>query len=213
MVTASPPALQTTRDRLIAAALELFAERGYNGTSVGDIEAAAGLSPRAGALYKHFASKEDVLTAALRHSTEVIHAADTTLLQSPLGNLRADLTLLCRWGLHVVGRDQQLMKILMKDGEHFPELRREFNERIVRKGQVLAATWLERRNRSVGGVLEDANATVTPLLNAIIYQRVGQTLFGEPPGGLDDDRFVAAWVEGAMGVLSSYGLDQEEVAT
>ena len=31
----SPP---STRERLISAAIELFAERGYEGTSVGDIE-------------------------------------------------------------------------------------------------------------------------------------------------------------------------------
>ena len=38
-----------TRERILAAALELFAERGYRGTSIGEIEAAAGLSPRSGA--------------------------------------------------------------------------------------------------------------------------------------------------------------------
>ena len=45
----------------MAAALPLFARQGFRGTSVGEIEAAAGLSPRSGALYKHFASKRDVL--------------------------------------------------------------------------------------------------------------------------------------------------------
>ena len=47
---------QPTRERILLAARRLFAEQGYKGTSVGEIEAAAGLSPRAGALYKHFPS-------------------------------------------------------------------------------------------------------------------------------------------------------------
>ncbi len=53
-----------TRDRLLRAAADVFAERGYDGTRVADIAAAAGVSN--GALYAHFASKAELLVAALR---------------------------------------------------------------------------------------------------------------------------------------------------
>jgi AcrR family transcriptional regulator len=53
-----------TRDRLLRAAADVFAERGYDGTRVADIAVAAGVSN--GALYAHFASKADLLVAALR---------------------------------------------------------------------------------------------------------------------------------------------------
>ena len=53
-----------TRERLLAAAADVFAERGYDGTRVADIAAAAGVSN--GALYAHFPSKADLLVAALR---------------------------------------------------------------------------------------------------------------------------------------------------
>jgi len=53
-----------TRDRLLRAAADVFAERGYDGTRVADIAAAAGVSN--GALYAHFASKADLLIDALR---------------------------------------------------------------------------------------------------------------------------------------------------
>ena len=53
-----------TRERLLRAAADVFAERGYDGTRVADIAAAAGVSN--GALYAHFASKADLLTGALR---------------------------------------------------------------------------------------------------------------------------------------------------
>jgi AcrR family transcriptional regulator len=52
-----------TRERLLRAAADVFAERGYDGTRVADIAAAAGVSN--GALYAHFASKADLLVAAL----------------------------------------------------------------------------------------------------------------------------------------------------
>ena len=53
-----------TRERLLRAAADVFAERGYDGTRVADIAAAAGVSN--GALYAHFASKADLIVDALR---------------------------------------------------------------------------------------------------------------------------------------------------
>ncbi|HVB41913.1 MAG TPA: helix-turn-helix domain-containing protein [Streptosporangiaceae bacterium] len=53
-----------TRERLLRAAADVFAERGYDGTRVADIAAAAGVSN--GALYAHFPSKAELLAGALR---------------------------------------------------------------------------------------------------------------------------------------------------
>lgn len=53
-----------TRARLLRAAADAFAARGYDGTRVADIAAAAGVSN--GALYAHFGSKAELLVAALR---------------------------------------------------------------------------------------------------------------------------------------------------
>ncbi len=53
-----------TRERLLRAAADAFAERGYDGVRVADIAAAAGVSN--GAMYAHFASKGELLTSALR---------------------------------------------------------------------------------------------------------------------------------------------------
>ncbi|MFF0154624.1 TetR/AcrR family transcriptional regulator [Micromonospora sp. NPDC005203] len=61
------PASAGTRQRLSDAALDLFHLRGYNGTSVQDIVAAAG-APK-GTFYNHFASKEDLaLNSVARYS-------------------------------------------------------------------------------------------------------------------------------------------------
>jgi AcrR family transcriptional regulator len=48
-----------TRDALEQAARKLFAERGFHGTTLGDITSAAGKSPAA--FYRYFADKEDLL--------------------------------------------------------------------------------------------------------------------------------------------------------
>ncbi|GLZ12957.1 hypothetical protein Acsp04_31920 [Actinomadura sp. NBRC 104425] len=60
-----------TRERLLRAAADAFAARGYDGTRVADIAAAAGVSN--GALYAHFGSKAELLVAALRaHARQVL---------------------------------------------------------------------------------------------------------------------------------------------
>lgn len=53
-----------TRTRLLRAAADAFAARGYDGTRVADIAAAAGVSN--GALYAHFGSKAELLVESLR---------------------------------------------------------------------------------------------------------------------------------------------------
>lgn len=49
----------TARERVLSTAVELFAEQGYDGTSVSQVIEKAGLTK--GGFYHHFASKEDLL--------------------------------------------------------------------------------------------------------------------------------------------------------
>lgn len=60
----------TTRDRVIAAALDLYAVRGYDGTTIEDIADYAGVS--AAAIARRFAGKEDILRAILTPDLERI---------------------------------------------------------------------------------------------------------------------------------------------
>ncbi len=53
---------QQTRERVLAAARALFAERGYHATGTGEIVSAAGVGTR-GALYHHFADKQQLFLA------------------------------------------------------------------------------------------------------------------------------------------------------
>ena len=55
----SVPTQPSTRDRILAIALELFSEQGYDKTSLRDI--AERLGTTKAALYYHFARKEDIL--------------------------------------------------------------------------------------------------------------------------------------------------------
>lgn len=66
-----------TRDRLVAASVDEFVERGYNQASLTGIAERAGISGPA--VYKHFDGKGDLLIHAARHSLdEALHTIVTT---------------------------------------------------------------------------------------------------------------------------------------
>jgi AcrR family transcriptional regulator len=58
---------------ILTAALELFAERGYDGTTIADIAAAAEVAPRTISLY--FPSKQDIVLAEVADAAERLTAA------------------------------------------------------------------------------------------------------------------------------------------
>lgn len=57
----------------MAAAMTLFAERGFDGASIGEIERAAGMAPRSGAIYQHFkGGEEELLRGAIEREPRAI---------------------------------------------------------------------------------------------------------------------------------------------
>ena len=73
---------QQTRNVLVAAATEVFAQRGYEGASLEEIAETAGFTR--GAIYKHFAGKEDLFFAVIDDYNErVIEAFRAIAPASP----------------------------------------------------------------------------------------------------------------------------------
>ena len=69
---------RATRGQLIEVATGLFAEHGYEGTSIEAVLTAAGVSR--GALYPHFAGKEALFTAVVEALSERILAQQTEII-------------------------------------------------------------------------------------------------------------------------------------
>ncbi len=88
--------VNTTRERIKTAALNLFAEQGFAGTSIAAIETAAGLAPRAGAFYRHFPGKQALFEELARERiTETPDEFDFEGLRA-FGDTRAELISLAR---------------------------------------------------------------------------------------------------------------------
>lgn len=76
---AKVPGEKGTREKIFDAAVDLFAERGYDGVSIRDIAAAVGI--KESSIYKHYKSKEEILEKIVRYlmsSTETTGPQDVS---------------------------------------------------------------------------------------------------------------------------------------
>ena len=191
-----------TRERILEAALELFATHGYEATSTAQIEEAAGLSPRSGALYKHFRSKGELLEVALARRMQAITVLPERLDLGPLSDLRSELTLIARWGLAELARERELALIAMKEGHRLPGFKEAFLEAIVRPGHALAVEVLRRYSVTHDVEFDDIEALGEVLCSALVGFALQGFLFGKDFVDVDDERFAAAHVELAMALVA-----------
>jgi AcrR family transcriptional regulator len=77
---AAPSRADVSRQRILAVAANLFGQNGYAGTSLRDIAAVVGM--KAGSLYYHFASKEELAAEVLRIGVERVHRAVVDSIQA-----------------------------------------------------------------------------------------------------------------------------------
>ena len=102
--------------------MRLFARKGVASTTVGEIEAAAGLSPRSGALYKYFDSKDALLGAGLERHLATVRDLEQDLALRPLGDLRSEFTLLGHWLLRELEVERDITHILEREGDLLGEV-------------------------------------------------------------------------------------------
>lgn len=182
--------------------MDLFAQHGYRGTTVGDIEAAAGLAPRSGALYQHFQGKEAVLREAVERHVEDLERMQSATEMLPLGDLRAELLLIGRWNLADLTRRQPLYRFIAKEGDRFPDIRDRVREALIEKPLRRVAAWMRQLAEDAGVEAPDAEALVLILVQSMANYRWLETLYGKPPLEVDQERFLETWVEVCLAVIA-----------
>jgi AcrR family transcriptional regulator len=182
-----------TRERLLDAAMQLFGEHGFRGTSVAAIERAAGLTPGAGGLYHHFRSEDAVLTAGLeRHLKKLGALRDIRRLFTGVGDLGIQLTLTARYVLTELGAESELLQVLFSEARRRPEVVQDAITQLVASTYTEFEAWLIED----WAVPADRARNVSVVaLGSLFSQRLLKTVFPVGAGGLDDDVFVTAWVD------------------
>lgn len=168
------------RERILAAALRCFADKGFAGTTMADIEAAAGFVPRTGGTYRHFRSKQAILEAAV---DDQLTRNERALAEPPTSFEGA-----ARDALAQLDGQRDLIRVLFRDLDAHPELLARVIERLVRSPYRLVA----ERNAAVAADV-DAEALAAVMIGSLVNYKVIEAMFGERPAGVDEDRLVATW--------------------
>jgi AcrR family transcriptional regulator len=184
----------TTRERIVDEAMRLFSEHGYAATSIAKIEAASGLTPGAGGIYHHFASKEAVLAAGIERQLGRLGALrEIRQVLGSLGDLRAELTLTARYVLAELDSETELLRILASDARNRPQLLTAAVEELVSSTFTGFAAWIsERAEHPVAE--EKASAIAAFGLGSLLSSRLLRDVLGIP-AQVDDQALVATWVE------------------
>lgn len=195
-----------TQTRLLDAAMRLFAERGFVGTTIGELEREAGLAPRSGAVYQYFASKEMLLYAALEREMATVNELEAVLEALPAGDLAAQLEALARWNLSSIRRRDALNRFLTLDGERLPrDLRDRLYENLVDRPYSAIAQIIETRLGDARREF-DVGALALVFVQSMAGYVAMQSRFGKSWDDVDDDRFVSAWVQAAIAVALQAGV-------
>ncbi len=193
----SPGPQGSTRSRLIAESMRLFGEQGYSGTSVSEIEAAAGLSGGSGSLYRHFASKEALLSEGIREQVAAGKGLlglmrDTgTTEEAPL---RESLAMIAVAGLRRLEQERDFNRVLIKDLSLFPELLEIARTEEIARIHTAVADWLQRHAAPEQDGL-DWVALATVIIGSVSHYWLLRDIFGTHPSDVSEERYIDALVD------------------
>jgi AcrR family transcriptional regulator len=129
---------------LMAAALELFVEKGFAGTRLDDIAARAGVSK--GTLYLYFDSKEALFKAVIQEGIVPILEQGAGIIDSFKGSAGDLLRLLIKEWWQRIGNTHLggVPKLMISEARNFPELASYYHDAVIMRGRDLMRRTLQR---------------------------------------------------------------------
>ena len=182
------------REDLAHQAARLFAQKGYHGTSIGDLADSIGVQK--GSLYSHIEGKEDLLYETMRDGAAAFHGAlDSVPDDAPPAE---KVRLALRAHLRVVAEQLEVATVFVQEwkyleGERLDEIiaeRRRYEERIRE---------LYREGRDLGELRADLDVSAAALL---FLSSANWAYTWLAPGADTDalaDRFYALFLDGTRG--------------
>lgn len=169
---------------IVAAALQVFAEKGFAAAKLDDIAARAGVSK--GAVYLYFETKEDVFRAVVTQAIAPNVGAVKAMAAAhpgPLADLLRGVT------SHVAGVVEAqplggVLKMVVGEARNFPELARVWHDELV--SQALGAMTIAISAAQARGEVRPGDARtyalqlIAPLLVAVLWRETFVPVGAEP---------------------------------
>jgi AcrR family transcriptional regulator len=186
--------VSTRRTELTREAARLFAERGYHGTSIGDLAQALGVQK--GSLYAHIRSKQDLLYETMREGADAFHSAIDEIADDV--GAAEKLRLAMRAHLRVVAEQLDVATVFVREWRYLEGERRDeiLGERRRYEERFRA---LFREGRELGGLRSDLDDGAAALLVLSAMNWAYTWLTPERDTDALADRFFALLLDGVRG--------------
>lgn len=184
---------------IIAAALAVFAEKGFAAARLDDIATRAGVSK--GALYLYFETKQDLFRAVVEEAVAPNLEAVRAAAEAFEGEFAALARFLMPNLTRIVGETSigSVAKMVIAESRNFPELARVWYDDLVSKALALVAGLIaraqERGEVRAGDPRVYALGLISPFLMAVIWRETFVPI-GAPP--FDLPALAAQHVETAL---------------
>jgi AcrR family transcriptional regulator len=173
----------STRERILAAALELFAQHGFGGASMRELARRVGI--RESSLYNHFPGKAAILEAIMREHGP---ASSASRLEEPRYRaLAREPAAFCRqYALDLVDQwsdasEHQFQKVITAERNRVPGLRAQFADQLYAREQRLMVDFF--RGFALAGLISttDPRETARLFMAGLIYIRLEHYVMGAQP--------------------------------
>ncbi len=205
MTNARPPVPGRVRDpdrkaRILAAAADLAARRGFHSVGMAEIGAEAGIV--GSGIYRHFASKNAILVALLDQVMGRLRTAASTIVAHETDDLSA-LSALVRDHIQVAVRDRSVLAVYHREVQNLPQ---EDNRRLRQEQRLYLEDWVrvlatlrpdlaERERRLAVHAAVGAIQSTLFFRSGLAVRRLTELLdemahgcLGVPPAGVVADR-------------------------
>ncbi|HEY9738711.1 MAG TPA: TetR/AcrR family transcriptional regulator, partial [Trichocoleus sp.] len=133
------PAEADTQTKILDAALRLFSQKGYGGTTTRDLAQAAGVAE--GTLFRHFENKKAILIeVATRGWVELLTDLLTEL--SEMGSYKAIGQVMRRRMLNL-RKNSDMMRVCFMEAQFHPELREQIQTQVIGKMTDVAEAFFQ----------------------------------------------------------------------
>ena len=133
-----------TADRLLIAAIDLIADKGYNGVTTEEIATTAGFTEKT--LFRYFGTKQNLLESAF----ERFHYADEMRMlfkDKLVWELEKDLLTICKSYHEIMNRDRNLVLISLKEQALLPDFKKRMHQHPLQLLDVLTNYFIEMGER------------------------------------------------------------------
>ena len=174
----------------MAAALELFVEKGFAATRLDDVAARAGVSK--GTLYLYFDGKDALFKAVVEQGiVPLFVAAEQQIAEFEGPSAELLRRLLVGWWQQIGATPLAgLSKLIIAEAHNFPELAQYYHEQVIVRGRALLASVLQRGLASSEFRALDVDTAIDVIFAPLLMLVIWRSSLGGCGRNTDPDAFL-----------------------